>query len=198
MAWTACIVLLFVLAILIVVSPHGRFGGGSQDATSLRVNEPAPSFSLIDHEGLVVTEKRFRGRPLAIFFGFTNCPDVCPTTLTEISSMMAEIGEAADRIQVIFITVDPERDTSAVLKDYILAIDKRFVALTGSQDDVQRVADGFRVYFKKSMQRGAGDYTMDHTSTVFLIDSEHRFKGTLDTHENRVVSRDKLKRLARS
>ena len=156
------------------------------------------SFTLTDHYGRRVSEKDFAGRPLVVFFGFTFCPDICPTTLTELTALMADAGPAADRIQVLFVTVDHERDTPPVLKSYMAAFDSRFLGLTGSAEDIAAIAKAYRVYYKK-VQRSDG-YTMDHTALVFLMDSQHRFAGTIDPHQEdrRKVALAKLRRLLAS
>ena len=150
------------------------------------------AFSLIDQKGRRVSNADFSGRPLAVFFGFTYCPDVCPTTLTDLTASMDKIGKAADKIQVLFISVDHERDRPEVLRDYMEAFDPRIRALTGTADEIRSVAEAFRVYYKKVSQDGGSTYTMDHTATVFLLDSNHWFVGTIDFHEDRKLAVEKL------
>jgi protein SCO1/2 len=131
-------------------------------------------FRLLDQNGRTVTDADLKGRPFLVFFGFTHCPDVCPTTLFEISEVLRELGADADRLGALFITVDPERDTPAALKDYLSSFDPHLVGLTGDLDAVSAVAKAYRVYFKK-VPLDDGGYTMDHTAIVYLMDKDGRF-----------------------
>jgi protein SCO1 len=131
-------------------------------------------FKLIDQNGQVVTEQDFKGRPFLVFFGFTHCPDVCPTALFEISQILRALGPDADRVRALFITVDPERDTPPVIKDYLSSFDPHLSGLTGDPAAVAAVAKAYRVYFKK-VPLDQGGYTMDHTAIVYLMDKEGRF-----------------------
>jgi len=131
-------------------------------------------FRLTDQDGRIVTEADLKGRPSLVFFGFTHCPDVCPTTLFDISQIMAALGPDADRTRAVFITVDPERDTQSVLKDYLSSFDPHVSALTGDLGSITTVAKAYRVYFKKVPLDGGG-YTMDHTAITYLMDKEGRF-----------------------
>ena len=131
-------------------------------------------FKLTDQDGQVVTEQDLKGRPFLVFFGFTHCPDVCPTSLFEVSEIMRALGPDADRTRALFITVDPERDTLNVLKDYLSSFDPHLLGLTGEPAAVAAVAKSYRVYFKK-VPLADGGYTMDHTAIVYLMDKEGRF-----------------------
>ena len=131
-------------------------------------------FQLTDQAGDSVTDKSMQGHPTLIFFGFTHCPDVCPTTLFEMSEIMHRLGDDADRTAVLFITVDPERDTPESMKDYLASFDPHIRGLTGDPAAVAAVAKAYRVYFKKVPLEG-GDYTMDHTAIVYLMDKDGRF-----------------------
>src|SRR5713101_2873807 len=131
-------------------------------------------FKLIDQNGQAVTDQDLKGRPFLVFFGFTRCPDICPTTLFEVSEIMRALGPDADRVRALFITVDPERDTPAALKDYLSSFDPHLSGLTGEADAVAAVAKAYRVYFKK-VPLDQGGYTMDHTAIVYLMDKEGRF-----------------------
>src|SRR3954468_12292837 len=131
-------------------------------------------FILTNQNSATVTDRDFRGRPLLVFFGFTHCPDVCPTTLFEVSEIMRSLGKDASRVGVGFITVDPERDTPAALKDYLSSFDPRLKALTGNVEAIAAVAKAYRVYFKK-VPLADGGYTMDHTAIVYLMDKQGRF-----------------------
>jgi len=131
-------------------------------------------FELTDQDGRTVTEQDLKGRPSLVFFGFTHCPDVCPTTLFDISQVMQALGPDADRTRAVFITVDPERDTQSVLKDYLSSFDPHVSGLTGDLAQITKVAKEYRVYFKKVPLDG-GSYTMDHTAITYLMDKEGRF-----------------------
>ncbi len=130
-------------------------------------------FALVDGDGKPVTQAAFAGEPTLVFFGYTHCPDVCPTTLDAISQTLKAIGP--DRpVRALFITLDPERDTPAVMKDYLSSFDPRIVGLTGTQAAVDSVAHEYRVYAKK-VPTGDGGYSVDHTGVVYLMDGRGDF-----------------------
>lgn len=131
-------------------------------------------FQLVDQNGRTVTDQDLKGRPFLVFFGFTHCPDVCPTTLFEVSEIMRNLGKDADRMNALFVTVDPERDTPEKLKDYLSSFDPRLHGLTGDPAAIAAVLKAYRVYAKK-IPLDAGGYTMDHTAIVYLMDKEGHF-----------------------
>ena len=131
-------------------------------------------FELIDQDGRTVTEQALLGRPSLVFFGYTHCPDVCPATMYDISQIMQALGPDADRARAVFITVDPERDTQPVLKDYMSSFDPHITGLTGDLDAITAVAKEYRVYFRKVATEG-DDYGMDHTAITYLMDKDGRF-----------------------
>ncbi len=131
-------------------------------------------FKLTDQNGQVVTDQDLKGHPFLVFFGFTHCPDVCPTTLFEVSEVLRVLGPDADRTRALFITVDPERDTPRVMKDYLSSFDPHLSGLTGDPAEIAAVAKAYRVYFKKVPQEDGG-YTLDHTAIVYLMDKTGRF-----------------------
>ena len=151
-------------------------------------------FRLTTHDGRSVTEADFKGKVTAWFFGFTNCPDVCPTTLTEFTNLLRDLGPKAGEFTPVLVTVDPERDTQPVLGEYMEAFDPRIVALTGAQEQVDVVVKGLQGYYRKQPLDGGG-YSMDHTATVYLLDSTGRFEGTLDFHEDSKTRLAKVERL---
>lgn len=154
------------------------------------------TFSIGDMNGKRMTERDLAGRPSLMFFGFTYCPDVCPTTLTDISGWLDTLGEEAKDLAVYFVSVDPERDTPEQLRDYLAAFDGRIVGLVGTPAETARIADAWRVVYKKVPQ---GDsYVIDHTATVFMVDKTGQFAGTIDFHEQRETALAKLSRLLRS
>jgi protein SCO1 len=149
---------------------------------------------LTNHVGQEVTPADWRGRPAMVFFGFSYCPDVCPTTLLDIADWLEALGADADRLTVALITVDPERDTPEVLADYISNFDPRIIGLTGSLRETARAAAGFRVSFEKVLA-GDGDYTMNHTAGVFLFYANGQFASIIDFHEDRRFAVPKLRRI---
>ncbi len=138
-------------------------------------------FALTDQNGNAVTEATFRGKFMLVYFGYTYCPDVCPTTLTDIGAAVDALGAAGDKVVPIFITVDPERDTPEHLKEYLGYFHPRFVGLTGTQEQVTAAAKAYRVYYAKAKSDGAAtdalDYMMDHTSIVYLMGPDGKLKA---------------------
>ena len=128
-----------------------------------------------------------------MFFGFTHCPEVCPTTLFDLTRDLEALGADAAKLNVVFITVDPERDTPALMKTYLSSFDPRIVGLTGSDAEIAAAAKAYKVYYRKVPTDS--DYTMDHTATIFLMDSRGEFFGTSNFQEAEQTRRDKLKRL---
>jgi len=131
-------------------------------------------FQLTDQSGQTVTDKSMQGRPTLIFFGFTLCPDVCPTSLFEISEVLKAMGGDADRVNAYFISVDPERDTAEAMKEYLSSFDPHLKGLTGNSEQIARVISAYRVYARKVPLKD-GDYTMDHTALIYLMDRDGRF-----------------------
>jgi protein SCO1 len=131
-------------------------------------------FKLVDQDGKPITDQDMKGEPLLVFFGYTHCPDVCPTTLFEISEVLRAMGPDAARVHALYITVDPERDTPAVMKDYLSSFDPNLRGATGDAQAVETVEKAYRVYAKK-VSTGNGDYSMDHTALVYLMDKQGRF-----------------------
>lgn len=132
-------------------------------------------YTLTDQNGRTVTSASLRGEPYLLFFGFTHCPDICPSTLYEVSQMLEALGKDV-KARAVFITVDPARDTQSVMKDYLGSFDPRIIGLTGSQEQTDAVTRAFRVYARKVDQK-EGAYTMDHTAMVYLMDGKGRFVG---------------------
>jgi protein SCO1/2 len=147
------------------------FGGLRSVATPAAIGG---SFQLTDQNGQAVTEKNMQGQPTLIFFGFTHCPDVCPTSLFEMSEVLRAMGKDADRVNAYFISVDPERDTTEAMKDYLSSFDPHLKGLTGNPDQVAKVISAYRVYARKVPLKD-GDYTMDHTALIYLMDRGGRF-----------------------
>src|SRR6201991_3399713 len=131
-------------------------------------------FQLADQSGQPVTEKNLKGRPSLIFFGFTHCPDVCPTSLFEISEVLRAMGKDAGKFNALFVSVDPERDTQGAMKEYLSSFDPHLKGLTGDPGEVAKVLSSYRVYAKKVPLKD-GDYPMDHTALIYLMDREGHF-----------------------
>jgi len=129
-------------------------------------------FKLEASDGRVVTDADLKGEPFLVFFGYTHCPDVCPATLAEMSDVLARMP--GKPVRALFVTIDPERDTAAVMKDYLSSFDPRILGLTGERAAIDQVERAYRVYARKAPQEG-GDYTMDHSAVVYLMDSQGRF-----------------------
>jgi protein SCO1/2 len=157
-----------VLAVVLVVA---RPPGAALSSASAAIGGP---FKLIDQNGRTVTDADFKGEPSLVFFGFTHCPDACPTTLLELSDVLQQLGPASSKLHVLFITVDPERDDVASLKDYLSSFHPQVIGLTGDPTAIAAVAKQYRVYYKK-VPTEAGDYTMDHTALVYLMDRNGHF-----------------------
>lgn len=155
-------------------------------------------FTLVAQNGQPITEEAFQGKPTALFFGFTHCPEVCPTTLFELSGWMEKVDPDGSKLQAYFVTVDPERDTPEIMKQYVSNVSKRIIGISGPPDKIADVIKGFRVYAKKvpvDDKNPNGDYTMDHTASVFLLDSDGRFSGTIAYGENPETAVKKLENL---
>ena len=150
-------------------------------------------FRLTDHEGQPVGPATLVGRPTMVFFGFTFCPDVCPTTLSDISGWLDALGEDAGQMNVVFITVDPDRDTVEAMAEYVGYFHPAIRGWTGAQDQIARAAEGFRASYERVPTDG-GDYTMNHTASVFLFDAAGGLVSTIDYHEPREFAVPKIRR----
>jgi len=159
---------------LAVVLAAILFVAGRSSSVGPAIAAVGGPFQLVDQDGKTVSDADMKGRPFLVFFGYTHCPDVCPTTLFEMSQMLHALGPDAGRIGALFITVDPERDTPAVLKDYLASFDPHLRGLTGGPAAVDAALKAYRVYAKKVPLKD-GDYTMDHTAVVYLMDKNGRF-----------------------
>jgi len=136
----------------------------------------AKGFTLTDHTGKVRTLEDFRGKIVVMFFGYTQCPDVCPTTMAEMATVLKEMGPSADEVQVLFVTVDPERDTQELLSHYVPAFDKRFIGLYGDAAATAKVAKEFKVFYAKAPGADASSYTVDHTAGSFVFDKQGQLR----------------------
>jgi len=152
-------------------------------------------FALIDHNGQPVSEAIFRDRPAVVMFGFTACPDVCPATLGQMQAWSQALGGAGKDLRYVFVSVDPERDTPGVLKDYLSVFEVPVTGITGAPQAVAGMLASHYIYSEKVPLEG-GDYTMDHSASVFLLNSRGELFGTISPDENRDAALAKLRRLA--
>lgn len=133
-------------------------------------------FTLQDANGKTRTLADFRGKAVVVFFGYTQCPDVCPTTLASLAEAMKQLGPDADRVQVLFVTVDPDRDTADILSKYVPAFDSRFLGLRGNAEETERTAKEFRILYQKQPGTTRGSYTVDHSAGTFIFDPQGRLR----------------------
>lgn len=173
--------------------------GGDREVRSKTVMESLgrpmdERFRLIDHLGRQVGPDTFAGKVRLVFFGFTHCPDVCPTGLSLMSQLLEELGADAKGVQALFVSVDPERDTVDVLKQYVSVFPGDIRGLTGTPAQIADVTKAFNAYFKKVPQP-SGSYTVDHTASVYLLDRDGTFRATIDIHEKQDVALQKVRRV---
>jgi protein SCO1/2 len=146
----------------VTINPSARIGG---------------DFTLTDQNGKQVKDAEFRGKHMLVFFGFTHCPEICPTTVSTLSKVMTALGDKADQVAPVFISVDPRRDTPNVIKDYLAHFDKRIVGLTGTAQEVKKAADAYKIYFSinKHSKTGEDDYQVDHSTIVYMMDKNGQY-----------------------
>ena len=171
---------LAVLAGIAVLA--GWWPGASSPPPGMAIGGP---FTLTDGAGKTVTDRSFRGKYMLVYFGYTFCPDVCPTTLTQVADALDKLGARADQVQPLFITVDPARDTPLVVGQYAAAFGPRLDGLTGTAEQIATVAKEYRVYYAPHRTGpNPGDYTMDHSSILYLMDPQGRFDGIIRADES--------------
>lgn len=151
-------------------------------------------FTLTAQDGKPLSDTDLKGKPFAVFFGFTHCPEICPTTLWEMSEALKALGADAYRLKVLFISVDPSRDTADILSRYLQSFDPRIVGLTGAETDIDALGKAYRAYWRK-VPLDSGDYTMEHTASIFLMDANGRFAGTIAYEEEMDLRLRKLRKL---
>ncbi len=190
-------VLVAVLAFLALGAGIGYLRSGLPPTSAGVQDGPviAP-FHLVDQNNAPVSQSDVLGRPAALFFGFTYCADVCPTTLATLTASMAKMGAAADRIGVFFVSVDPERDTPAVLKIFLAPFDARIRGLTGAPGQIAALTKSLGIYHEK-VDTGKGSYSVDHTALIVMLDAQGRFQSTIAFGEPAEAALAKLNRLAR-
>lgn len=155
------------------------------------------AFSLIDQRGEPITEAAFRGQPTAVFFGFTHCPEVCPTTLFELDGWLEALGPEGKDIGAFFVSVDPERDSAEIMNGYVSNVSERITGITGDPEKIAAMIKAFRI-FARRVELDDGGYTMDHTASIILLNPNGGFHGTISYGENPDTAIEKLRRLASS
>ena len=165
-----------------------------QQAESTAFGTIGGPFTLTGTDGKPFASSKLNGRPAAMFFGFTHCPDVCPTTLARLARLRRQLGQGDDALSIVFVSVDPERDTPAELQTYLSLFDTPVVGLTGTPAQVEQVKKQFGIFSRKVDQPGGG-YSVDHTAAVILLDKNGQFVATLSPEEGDQVALDKLKRI---
>ncbi len=173
-------ILAFAVVLLVGVGAWLYLARGTQ-AGVMSIGGP---FTLEDGSRHAITDRDLRGRYVLVYFGYTFCPDVCPTTLNAVAGALDKLGAKADQLQVVFITVDPQRDTPQVVHDYAAAFSPRIMGLTGTPQQIADVAREYRVYYAPQRTgEGAGDYTVDHSSILYLMGPDGRFIAPIRTDE---------------
>jgi protein SCO1/2 len=187
---------LFFIALLALVVMAAGWAGYAWLAVAPPGKAFGAPFQLTDQNGQIITEKAFQGHPTALFFGFTHCPEICPTTLYEMDGWLKALGPEAQNIKAYFVTVDPERDSAEILKAYVSNVSGRIVGVTGEPEKVAAMVKSFGVFARKVPTEDGG-YTMDHSASVFLLNSAGDFHGTIAYGENPDNALEKLRRLAK-
>ncbi len=182
------VVLAVGLGVALVTSP----GGSSRSSGVASIGGP---FTLVDDNGATVTEKSLGGKPSAMYFGYTFCPDVCPTTLTDLTHWIQMLGPDADKLNYVFITVDPARDTPKVMHEYVSSFDKRIRGFTGTPEEIAKIAKEYRVYYKK-IPTSDGGYVMDHSALIYLMAPDGKFVDVIAYQEADASALAKLRNLA--
>ena len=187
--------------ILVAVTTMTYLYLANDRSSQVRIQNPVVKlggkFSLIRHDGNAIRNQDMLGKPHAIFFGYTNCPDVCPSTLYEMSTWLELLKDDAERIGTYFITVDPARDTAELLSEYLSSFDARIIGITGDKTALEEALRSYKVYFKR-VESEDDDYTMDHTALIYLLNAKGEFSGTISYGEEAQSAVEKLRRLAKN
>jgi protein SCO1 len=193
--WMAVAIALFGLGALTMGGLSLREAAATRGGSDLAPGAPlGGAFALVDHRGQPVSEAIFRGKPSVTLFGFTHCPDVCPTGLMKMARWADELGDEAERVRFVFVTVDPERDTPAAMKNYVSAFSDRILGVSGEPAEVQAMVKDYNIHSAKVPLQD-GDYTMDHTASMILQDADGNFVGTIASEESGEAGLAKLQRL---
>ncbi len=191
-AWVAVAVLTLVLSGVMIYQSVYKGTERSVVAAAAKLGAP---FNLIDHNGEPISEQAFANHPTALFFGFTHCPEVCPTSLYDLAMLMDDLGEDGAPLKAFFVTVDPERDTPELMKNYVTAFSPRITGITGDPKEIAKLIKAWRV-FARRVPLDDGDYTMDHTASIYLVRPDGSFQGTIAYNEDPKIALQKLRRLA--
>lgn len=186
-AWAA------VVAVLVATGFVALRGGGGAGLSLLPTAQIGGPFNLVTHDGKRLSSDDVKGTPFALFFGFTFCPDVCPTSMLDLTNVLKQLGPDADRMRYFFVSVDTERDTPEHLKTYLSNFDPRILGLTGTAAEIAALAKAYRAYYEKVPTRDG--FTYNHTALVYLMDREGRFAGTIAYQEKEETQLAKLRRL---
>ena len=181
----ACLALVLLGIAVMIIWPR---------AVQTAVSPIGGPFTLTTQTGKKLSDADLRGKPFAIFFGFTRCPEVCPTTLWETTEALKSLGPDADKLRVLFVSVDPTRDTPEFMARYLQSFDKHITGLTGTEAEIAAVGKEYRIYYEK-VPTEDGDYTMNHTASIFLMDAQGQFAGTISYGEDMATRLQKLHRL---
>ena len=181
-------------AVLIAAYGISEYWASKIYPQSQQPNNIGAPFSLVTHTGMAITQDAFKKSPSVVFFGFTHCPEICPTTLNDLSHLHDRLAQEGGDFQIFFITLDPVRDTVELLGAYIPYFGPAITGITGPEDEVHALAKAWGIFWQKSNITDQG-YSIDHTATVFMLDKQGQFKGTIDYHESQDIAYLKLKRL---
>lgn len=192
--WRALVAASAVIAVLVACTPEGA----KFRATDVTGASFGRDFALTDHTGTKRTLADYRGKAVVVFFGYTQCPDACPTTLGALAEAMKQLGPDAERVQVLFVTVDPERDTQALLAQYVPAFDPRFVGLLGDADATERTTKEFKIIHQKQLGKTPGSYSVDHSTGSFIFDPQGRLRLYVSYGQGPDVFAHDLRELLRS
>lgn len=183
-----------LVAIVLAALAYMTWMGQDKSSNTMVFSQIGGPFSLVNQDGQPVDQTIFDNKPYAIFFGFTHCPEICPTSLYEMAGWIEALGEEADKMEFAFVTVDPERDTPEVLKDYVSVFSDKIIGLTGTEEQVAATVKSYGVLAER-VPLEDDDYTMNHTASVFLMNADGSFRGTISYGEDADVAREKLTNL---
>lgn len=170
-----------LISLLSACNPSKDAGGAAKfNATDISGADFAQTLNLKDHTGKPRTLADFKGKVVALFFGYSHCPDVCPTTMADMKQTMKLLGASADKFQVLFVTLDPERDTQEILAQYVPGFDSRFIGLYGSKEEIATTVKDFKIFANKVESEGRSGYTIDHSAGIYLFDTAGKIRLYVD------------------
>jgi protein SCO1/2 len=173
---------LFLVALLSILAACGKPQGSVQApsgdfvGTDISAADFTGTLSLTDHTGKLRTLADYKGKVIVLFFGYTHCPDVCPTTMSDLRNVMKQLGDKSDQVQVLFVTVDPERDTQEVLSKFVPSFDKRFVGLRGNAEQTKETLKNYKIFMSKVEGKSANDYSIDHSAGMYVFDKTGKIR----------------------